>query len=132
MSEAELAGRTRGQLRAMLGPAKQLAYELRAAVDQADKLTARLEQIIDGLPESNPTTTDRAPEVAPEIWIALEGPDMTYYGSATILAVAATEADAVAAARRQRPNWTGKDFEPITIERWQIGESADTPGCADA
>jgi hypothetical protein len=55
-----------------------------------------------------------------KVWIALEGPDMTYYGSAEIHGVFTTKEAAEARLREKCPRWTGQSFEPMGVEEWEV------------
>jgi len=59
-----------------------------------------------------------------QVWIVLEGPDMTYYGSAEIHGVYATEAEATARADALNGGET-HDYDNIQVEAWAIGEESD-------
>jgi uncharacterized protein YfcZ (UPF0381/DUF406 family) len=56
-----------------------------------------------------------------EVFIVLEGPDMTYYGSAEIHGVYRTREEADA----RLASFTQSAYSNIGVETWKIGEASD-------
>jgi hypothetical protein len=70
------------------------------------------------------------PEPGQKVWVALEGPDMTYYGTAELHGIYSTREAAVARMLQIDPTWKGASWENKWVFSWEV--DTDDGGSDDA